>query len=299
MLLMLLGLAFVAPLVVGLTGTARDGRRINESARRPTAWDWRLSIGSTLLYAIAFNLVFLVQEICLVLPKALTPGLHPTLYHNNHNWTGENPIARLLQGSGALAILVVGVLAIGVLAHRPPRGLTTRLLVIWIGFNGLFQSLPQVVAGAIVPRNDVGMAMDYLHLGWIAMITTALAALVAMAVAGTWLAPQLVEVASNRVQLASYAQRMTVGLRVATLPAIAAIPVILLFRIPGPVDQVVMVPIAVTLIGVAWVQGTAWRAPNSPPRPARGRVAIRTPLALLLVLLAIFQLMLRPGVSFG
>ncbi len=37
-------------------------------------WDWKLTLASALLYALAFNLVFFVQELFLVLPKALTPG---------------------------------------------------------------------------------------------------------------------------------------------------------------------------------------------------------------------------------
>ena len=67
---------------------------------------WRLVVSSTLLYTLAFNLTFFIQELFLVVPKALTPDLRPTLYHNNHLWQGENPIAHLLQGTGALAIFI-------------------------------------------------------------------------------------------------------------------------------------------------------------------------------------------------
>jgi hypothetical protein len=56
-----------------------------------------------LLYTLAFNLTFFIQELFLVVPKALTPGLRPTLFHNNHLWQGEHPLASLFQGTGALA----------------------------------------------------------------------------------------------------------------------------------------------------------------------------------------------------
>ena len=69
---------------------------------------WRQTIGSALLYTLAFNLTFFIQELFLVVPKVLTPGLRPTLYHNNHLWLGENPLARLFQGTGALAIFISG-----------------------------------------------------------------------------------------------------------------------------------------------------------------------------------------------
>lgn len=67
--------------------------------------------GSVLLCALAFNITFLWQELWPVIPKALTPGLHPILYHNHHSWTGHAPVEELLQGTGAVATLASGVLA--------------------------------------------------------------------------------------------------------------------------------------------------------------------------------------------
>src|SRR3546814_11139599 len=61
-------------------------------------WNWPLTSNSALIYTLAFNLVFFTQELFLVVPKALTPGLRPTLYHNNHGWEGDHPLASLFQG---------------------------------------------------------------------------------------------------------------------------------------------------------------------------------------------------------
>jgi hypothetical protein len=55
-------------------------------------------------------------------------------------------------------------------------------------FHGFFESLPQVVVGAVFPRNDVGMAMDYLRLTPTvksAAALTALAVIVAIAISLT------------------------------------------------------------------------------------------------------------------
>lgn len=60
-------------------------RRAREGSDTQPAWDWRLNLKSTLAFALAFNLIFFIQEIFLVLPKALTPGLEPTPFHNNHH----------------------------------------------------------------------------------------------------------------------------------------------------------------------------------------------------------------------
>ena len=99
-LLLLLSAIGLVPLALGMAFLGSPA-----SGARPL----RLPTGSILLCALAFNLTFLWQELWLVIPKALTPGLHPILYHNNHNWTGDSPRVDLLQGTGALATLVSGL----------------------------------------------------------------------------------------------------------------------------------------------------------------------------------------------
>jgi hypothetical protein len=113
-----------------------------------TCWSWKLTISSALLYALAFNITFFIQELFLVLPKALTPGLRPTLFHNNHTWEGENPLASLFQGAGALAIFLAGFACALLLRRGSERSTTRQLFLVWMAYNGFFQSLPQVVAAS-------------------------------------------------------------------------------------------------------------------------------------------------------
>src|SRR5450432_3248120 len=154
----------IGPLLLGLMGISRVRRAsVGEISGLADHWNWKLTIASALLYALAFNLTFIVQELFLVIPKALIPGLRPILFHNNHTWTGENPLASLFQGTGALAIFVTGLLCALLLRRRPPRSVGVRLFLIWMTYNGFLQSLPQVVIGSVEPENDVGMAMNYLH----------------------------------------------------------------------------------------------------------------------------------------
>src|SRR5690606_31595501 len=131
-------------------------------SRHPSR-DWTLPVCSALLYTLAFNLIFFIQELFLVVPKALTPGLRPTLFHNNHGWEGDHSLASLFQGTGALATLIVG-LGCTLLLRRGHGGPALRLFLFWMAFAGIFMALPQVVIGAISPASDVGMAMEYLQL---------------------------------------------------------------------------------------------------------------------------------------
>src|ERR1044072_2395392 len=98
----------------------------------------RLVIGSALLYTLAFNLTFFIQELFLVVPKALTPGLRPTLFHNNHTWEGQHPLASLFQGTCALATIVSGTICLLLLRGDRVRSTTLRLFLVWMAFHGLF-----------------------------------------------------------------------------------------------------------------------------------------------------------------
>ena len=191
---MMIGIAaalvlIVGPLLCGLAGWIR-ARRAPESAVLDSAgpWNWKLTIVSALLYVLAFNLTFFIQELFLVLPKALTPGLRPTLFHNNHNWEGEHPLASLFQGTGALAILVTGGVCALLLQRGRGRSATVRLFLVWMAYSSFFQALPQVVIGSLNPHNDVGMAMDYLRLGATVKAVAALMALAAIPPIALWLA---------------------------------------------------------------------------------------------------------------
>ncbi|MBS0294786.1 MAG: hypothetical protein JSR45_00650 [Proteobacteria bacterium] len=286
------------PLVIALQGAMK-----RDPEMRGPRWSWakgdlRLTLVSTALYTLAFNLVFITQELFLVLPKALTPGLHPVLFHNNHDWTGHNPLAELEQGAGALVILLVGLGAVWTLKRRPPASPTWRLFLTWVAFNGLFQALPQVVVGAMLPANDVGRAMTFLALGPVTITLAVLLALWAMANAGVWLPRAFLSLAAEPAETATRQARSRLMLRAATLPCVLGTALVIPFRLPGSWDQTILVPVAVASLGVAWVQASAWRArPLAADLPARPLRLVWPALALVVMLL-VFQLVLRPGIAF-
>jgi hypothetical protein len=240
----------VGPLWLGIQGlnTARQHGAAPDPIR---AWDWRLTITSALLYALAFNLIFFIQELFLVLPKALTPGLRPTLFHNNHRWEGESPLASLLQGTGALAILVVGLVC------------------------------------AFLVKRRVGRSS-----------AAALAALIAIAAAALWLRVPLLGLAQNAGDIASGRTRTRFIFRVATVPAFAAILLIIPFRVPRNWVEVIAVPVVVTIVGIGWIQAGAWAVQGAQASGNLSSKSIAYVSSALLILLLIFQCVLRPGIRF-
>lgn len=287
----------VGPALTGAVGLVQ-ARRKPDAAPSPPA-GWKLTILSTLLYTLAFNLIFFIQELFLVLPKAFTPGLRPTLFHNNHVWEGDNPLAHLFQGTGALAIFIIGVVCALLLRRRQDGSTNLRLFLFWMAFAGLYMALLQVANASNAPRSDVGVAFAYLEFGATAQTAAALAGLAAIPAAAFWLLRPLLDLADAMGAARSAGARSRFVFMVATLPSLLALPLIALFRIPREWSEVLLFPALVTFIGIVWLQAAAWRVGGAPP--GGGKVAAGSflwPAGSVLLLLLVFQLLLRPGIHF-
>ena len=296
MILITAALVLIAgPLLLALMGWFRAR---SEPATPAASWDTRLTATSALLYTLAFNLVFFVQELFLVLPKAFTPGLRPTLFHNNHRWEGEHALASLFQGAGAFATFVLGLGCLLVLRHGAGRTVIARLFLVWVGYCGVFMALPQVVVGALSSGSDVGMAMEYFRLTAAAKNIAALLALAAIPLFAREFSRHLLGLASEPAQLADAGARSRFIFQTATLPALVAIVLILPFRVPREWIEVLFLPVVVAAIGMFWVQSGAWRLRTVKAAGLPATTSLVYPLAAVIALLLIFQLWLRPGVAF-
>jgi hypothetical protein len=289
---------FVGPLLLGLTSFVPSRDPSVATVRGVPPQDWRLTLSSALLYVLAFNLTFFIQELFLVLPKAFTPGLRPTLFHNNHSWEGHHPLASLFQGTGALAIFTSAVVCSLLLRQSRARSRSVRLFLIWMAYNGFFQSLPQVVVGAINPGNDVGMAMDYLQLSPTTKLIAALIALIAIPPLALWLTRQVLALAATPADLGTARARARFVFQVAAIPALLALPLIIAFRVPRELVEVVLAPVVVGAIGIAWMQAGAWRIDDVKIADGSGAGSLAYPVGAVLILLLVFQLLLRPGIAF-
>lgn len=275
-LLTLVALIGLLPFAIGYARLSRGGARI----------DARSLAVSAIVCALAFSLTFFIQELGLVLPKALVPGLDPVLYHNDHDWTGDAPVAELLQGGGAAATLLSGLLFLWLARRIGPARPTWRLFAFWMAFQGLFQSLSQSAVGSLIAGNDVGRALAYLGAGPVAKGALLLLAVAAMAVTGRVLA--------RRYPLGD-GNRHAAGHLLAVL--MLAMLLIIPFRVPREPVEVVLIPLIVHIIGLGWL--TLGLATTGRERRTFAAVpALAGPVAALFALLGTFQLILRPGVAF-
>jgi hypothetical protein len=243
---------------------------------------------------LAFNVTFFIQELFLVVPKAFVPGLRPILYHNNHDWLGDDPLAELFQGTGALAILISGLIFAWLAKRAAGASDSRRLFIVWMAYNGLFQSLPQWAFAAVSPGSDTARALGYFPLSNSAQLLVAAVAAAAIIAAGIFMTRRFLELAEP-AWIESGRLRASFIVRVAIIPALLAIPILIAFRVPREWDEVVIPTIAVPLVGLIWVQALSWTT-TAMPRPAARSGNLIQLAAFVLVLLAVFQLILRPGI---
>jgi hypothetical protein len=279
------------PIAIGVLGWLRCRGEPRPSERLVTRHTTLLSL---LAYTLAFNITFFIQELFLVVPKALTPGLKPTLYHNNHNWEGTHPLESLFQGTGALAILISGLVFAWLAKRGAGNTEAKRLFVLWMAYHGLFQSLPQFATASANPGNDTGQALDWFGLSAWGELAVTILGIAAIVAAGLFMTARFLELGPP---MEDGRARSRFVFLTTVLPAIMAIPILILFRVPREWQEVVVPTIAVPLIGLIWVQANAWRT-RVAPRPVLPSPGLMHPLVLVLVLLAFFQLVLRPGVAF-
>jgi hypothetical protein len=296
MLLIITALILLAgPALLALAG--RFASSSNTTIAAPSRWHWTTVGVSALLYTLAFNLTFFVQEVFLVVPKALTPGLQPTLYHNNHLWNGTHPLASLFQGTGALATAIIGLACLLAVRAGRPRAGTWRLFVIWMAYCGLLMALPQVVIGALSTGSDVGMAMVYFGLPQTAKNAAALVALLAIVLVSLALLRPTLELAEDPAAVATPAARTRFVLQTIALPMLIGTALVIPFRVPREMLEVVLLPLIVGVPGALWMLAGAWRVRDARAMGVPMRAIVSALLAAIALLL-VFQLVLRPGVAF-
>jgi len=280
-ILLLFAALCIAPLAVGLALTRE----------RPSQRVYPSLAGSVLLCALAFNLIFFWQELWLVIPKALTPGLHPVLFHNNHEWSGYAADVELLQGSGAVATFALGLIFAAILATGARLGPTTRSFCFWLAFEGLSQAFTQLAIGLVMPGNDVGRALASLGVERPGHLLLGAALVAALTICGVMLAALFPGDSSGRVRASDASWTILMS-------AILSILLIIPFRVPRDPVETTLIPLIVNGIGAGWTILGFALAPSVAvgSSPVRPRLAV--PAISLLALLLVFQLILRPGIPF-
>jgi hypothetical protein len=271
--------------------TKKEKKQVVDSAGSP----WPLIINSAVLYALAFNIIFFIQELFLALGKRWL-GLKAYLYHNNHNWDGSHPMESLAQGYGAVAILITGIICLAV--ARSIKGNTgwLQLLFLWMAFQGFAQSLPQFITATTARDTDTGQAFTYLGISDTAGIFIMVAGILIMLYICSLFSKYLLQLAPSKNYTDNASSRFAYLFRIALITSLIGIVLIIPFRIM-PWDRAIA-PVAVTFISIPMVFANAWKIkPQETINNDVNKKICVLPVILLVILLLIFQLILAKGVE--
>lgn len=256
---------------------------------------WPGTLNASLSAALAFNLVYFVQEYFLAWPKSRLPGVDAVVYHNNHGWSGDHPDVLLYQGTGAVAILTLGALLVGVVVLLGRRLRGAYPFVWWSACMALGLGLIQVSIATMHPDNDVGEAFEHLGLsttarGFIAFLATA-----AVIAFGAWLARPLLATAPEGA-LATPRARVLYALEFAIVPLAAGSLIAWANRAP-PIGHFTM-PLIAGLFVLPWTVVAAALIPAPAPITDRlHRGVDRTLIVASVIVLLVYRLVLAPGLS--
>jgi len=283
----------LGPILIGLLNL----RKYKNNHEKPKMTHYSALLNSAVLYAIAYNVIFFFQELFLVVGKKAL-GLQSTLYHNNHNWSGQDPMASLMQGSGALAIFIIGLICWAWFQRIRNSRNEWKLLILWLAFHGLIQSIPQVMIAVFDPNTDVGQALvSYLGLNQTVLVGLAILSILAMIVLCIWFSRPLLEIAPDSVDLSNpkmklhYIRFIVVG--AAAVGCVFIIP----FRIP-PITQLIS-PFILLVFSIPWIWSVAPRVENVKTigNIVNNKICWK-PIIFLVFLLLIFRIILAPGIEF-
>lgn len=283
------------PIIWGLYGffkTRGESKNILTAHQKSAG---ALIINSAVLYALAFNIIFFIQELFLALGKSWL-GLEATLYHNNHNWKGSHPMESLAQGYGAAAIFVTGFICLFLANRTKQSAHWIHVFLLWLAFQGLAQSIPQFITGKIAPDTDTGQAFTYLGIGEGLGIFISIAGIAVMLYLGVLFSKYLLRLSPSVDRISTAPGRFSYLFRIALLASLAGIILIIPFRIM-PWNRA-LAPVMVTLISIPMVFAHGWKAKvtriiNS---DVNNKIHL-VPIVLLLLLLLIFQFILAPGIN--
>lgn len=278
--------------IYGYFKTKGDNAPVSNLAIRHSPW--ALIINSAVLYSLAFNLIFFIQELFLALGKKWL-GLKAVLYHNNHNWDGTHPMETLAQGYGAAAILVTGIICLAVARSIKKSAHWIQLFFLWMSFQGFAQSLPQFITANNERGTDTGQAFTYLGIGNTAGILIAVAGLVIMLGVLSAYSRFLLQLAPHNGYTGKATKRFLYLFQIAVAASLLGIALIIPFRIM-PWSRA-FAPVGVTLIAIPMVFANAWRVKSiNPVNNGVNHRIYPLPILLLIVLLLVFQLILAKGI---
>lgn len=257
---------------------------------------WPIVINSSVLYALAYNIIYFIQELFLALGKKWI-GLKAYLYHNNHNWIGEDPRDDLMQGLGALVIFILGIILLMLFfrIRKSPRW--SSLFILWLAYHGLIQALPQLTTAPMDRGSDVGQAITYLQLGPAIDYMISYVSIIVIIALAYRFSRWFMQFSPVHMIPDHGLKRFRSIFYIVLLPAMLGTLILFPYRIM-PINRYQMT-VMLLLVCLPFIFAFSWLIKGVQPIENEvNHKVIKTPIILSILLLLFFQLVLAPGVVF-
>lgn len=196
-------------------------------------------LNGTILFALAFNIIYFIHELVLVVAGAWL-GNDPILFHNNmHFMNMQQPSQNLAFAAGPVAVFSVGLICGGVyLGLRRSTG-TFKLFVFWLSYHGLWLFLTQVPEIAFAAHGDFARGIAFLQLSQPVRILGAIFGVISLVLVGLFATKPLLETASTDDELTTASNRRKLIFQNGVLPWLLGSILIIPFRVP-PLDRAIL-----------------------------------------------------------
>jgi hypothetical protein len=259
-----------------------------------------LAINATVAYLVAFLLTTMLHELAHAL-VGLALGARPTLYHNHVASGVALPAAAAIavKLAGPIVSLAQAVALTAVVVRRPRRDVA-QLVLLWAMVLGYNNFLGYLLTGAFTASGDVGSAARLAGLPFAAILAVSVAGAAAQLVVIWFLRRPFLSFAFEEAQLATAAGRKRVMLHALMLPWLVGSILFTLLSLPSPAIISLVYPLS---SGMPFIM--PWQAAGNPSAReglaasdgAAAAAVSRGAIAALVALVAIYQLVLKPGVS--
>ncbi len=196
-------------------------------------------LNGTILFALAFNIIYFVHELALVVAGAWL-GNDPILFHNSMNFINlSQPSQNLAFAAGPVAAFIVGLICGGVyLGLRRSTG-ALKLFVFWLSYHGLWLFLGQVPEIAFAAHGDFARGIAFLQLSQPVRIVGAILGLIGLVLLGVFATKPLLEAAITNDELTTASNKRKLIFQSGVLPWLLGSILIIPFRVP-PFDRAIL-----------------------------------------------------------
>lgn len=287
-------LVILLPLIWGIYGYFKTKKEPRSSISLDKKTSLNLIINMAVLYALAYNIIFFIQELFLALGKKWL-GLTAYLYNNNHDWDGSHSLTALAQGYGAVAIFIFGLIFFLLSTRTSKTTQWLHVFYLWLGFQGLAQSIPQFVTASMFPETDTGQAFAYLGVSKGLGLFISIVGVAGLLYLGTKMSVFLVRLAPAQDYISTGRQRFGYLFRSAVIPSFVAVILIVPFLIM-PWERALN-PLFLTLNAIPVIFAHGWKINLSQAKNnAVHKKILWVPIVLLLMLLVFFRTILVDGI---